>query len=56
MLYVTPDAGRAYTLTSPGDLWMVSDLLKYGVQVSGKPREEQSLLMSIFVSWFPRCC
>ena len=32
---------------------MVSDLLKYGVQVSGKPREEQSLLMSIFVSWFP---
>jgi len=53
VLYVTPDAGRAYTLTSPGDLWMVSDLLKFGVQVSGKPREEQSLLMSIFVSWFP---
>ncbi|MFY3444675.1 ATP-dependent zinc metalloprotease FtsH [Achromobacter xylosoxidans] len=53
VLYVTPDAGRAYTLTSPGDLWMVSDLLKYGVQVSGKPREERSLLMSIFVSWFP---
>ena len=53
VLYVTPDAGRAYTLTSPGDLWMVSDLLKYGVQVSGKAREEPSLLMSIFVSWFP---
>ncbi|OZI23060.1 cell division protein FtsH [Bordetella genomosp. 9] len=53
MLYVTPDAGRPYTLTSPGDLWMVSDLLKYGVQVSGKAREEQSLLMNIFVSWFP---
>ena len=35
---------------------MVSDLLKYGVQVSGKLREEQSLLMSIFVSWFPCCC
>ncbi|AIT27755.1 ATP-dependent metallopeptidase HflB family protein [Bordetella holmesii 44057] len=53
VLYVTPDTGRAYTLTSPGDLWMVSDLLKYGVQVSGKAREEPSLLMSIFVSWFP---
>jgi cell division protease FtsH len=53
ILYVTPDAGRPYTLTSPGDLWMVSDLLKYGVQVSGKAREEPSLLMSIFVSWFP---
>ena len=53
VLYVTPDAGRPYTLTSPGDLWMVSDLMKYGVQVSGKAREEPSLLMSIFVSWFP---
>ncbi|HYG42337.1 MAG TPA: ATP-dependent zinc metalloprotease FtsH [Bordetella sp.] len=53
VLYVTPDTGRSYTLTSPGDLWMVSDLLKYGVDVSGKAREEPSLLMSIFVSWFP---
>lgn len=53
MLHVTPDSGRAYTLTSPGDLWMVSDLLKYGVQIAGKPREEPSFLASIFVSWFP---
>lgn len=53
VLHVTPDSGRPYTLTSPGDLWMVSDLLKAGVQVSGKAREEPSLLMSIFVSWFP---
>ena len=53
VLYVTPDSGRSYTLTSPGDIWMVSDLLKYGVDVSGKAREEPSLLMSIFVSWFP---
>ena len=53
VLHVTPEAGRPYTLTSPGDLWMVSDLLKAGVSVAGKPREEPSLLMSIFVSWFP---
>ena len=53
VLHVTPDSGRPYTLTSPGDLWMVSDLLKAGVSVSGKPREEPSLLMNIFVSWFP---
>ena len=52
-LLVTPDAGRPYSLTTPGDLWMVSDLLKAGVQVSGKAREEPSLFMSIFVSWFP---
>ncbi|MEO6985704.1 MAG: ATP-dependent zinc metalloprotease FtsH [Paralcaligenes sp.] len=52
-LYVTPDAGRAYSLTSPGDLWMVPELVKYGVQVSGKAREEPSFLTSLFISWFP---
>jgi cell division protease FtsH len=53
VLHVTPDNGRPYTITSPGDIWMVSDLMKSGVQVSGKARDEPSLLMSIFVSWFP---
>jgi cell division protease FtsH len=38
---------------SPGDIWLVSDLLKYGVKVEAKPEEEPSLLMNIFVSWFP---
>ena len=32
---------------------MVSDLLKNGVTVEAKPEEEPSLLMNIFVSWFP---
>jgi cell division protease FtsH len=47
--------GRAVTVFTPGsgDLWMVSDLMKFGVQVNAKPEEEQSLLMSIFISWFP---
>jgi len=53
VLSVTPSDGRPYTITSPGDLWLVSDLMKYGVQVSGKAKEEPSLFMSIFVSWFP---
>ena len=52
-LHVTPDSGRTYTLTSPGDLWMVPELVKAGVQVSGKAREEPSFLASIFISWFP---
>ena len=52
-LNVTPNEGSRYTLTSPGDLWMVDDLRKAGVQVYGKPEEEQSLLTQIFVSWFP---
>ncbi|NYE26688.1 ATP-dependent zinc metalloprotease FtsH [Pigmentiphaga litoralis] len=53
ILNVTPADGRPYSITSPGDLWLVGDLMKYGVQVSGKPKEEPSLLMSLFVSWFP---
>ena len=32
---------------------MISDLLKYGVVVEAKPQEEPSMLMNIFVSWFP---
>ena len=44
---------REFTSFSPGDIWMVSDLIKYGVQVRAKPEEEPSLLMSLFVSWFP---
>jgi len=52
-LFVTPDAGRPYSLTSPGDLWMVPELVKAGVEVSGKAREEPSFLTSIFISWFP---
>jgi len=32
---------------------MIADLLKYGVTVEGKPPEEQSLLLTIFINWFP---
>ena len=45
--------GRRFTTYAPSDPWMVSDLLKNGVQVEAKPEEEPSMLMSIFVSWFP---
>ena len=31
----------------------MSDLLKAGVIIEAKPEEEPSLLMNIFVSWFP---
>ncbi len=44
---------RQLMVNAPQDLWMVSDLMKYGVIVSAKPEEQPSLLMSIFVSWFP---
>ena len=52
-LTVTPTEGATYKITAPGDLWMVEDLRKAGVQVYGQPDEEQSFLASIFISWFP---
>lgn len=52
-LTVTPADGPAYRITAPGDLWMVDELRKAGVQVYGQPEEEPSFLSTIFVSWFP---
>jgi cell division protease FtsH len=45
--------GKTVTSYSPQDIWLVSDLLKYGVKIKAKAEEEPSLLMNIFVSWFP---
>src|SRR6187401_587579 len=52
-LKATTSEGKRVTSYSPGDIWLVSDLLKYGVKIKAKPEEEPSLLMNIFVSWFP---
>ena len=52
-LKATTTDGKRVTSYAPSDLWMVSDLLKNGVKIEAKPEEEQSFLMSIFVSWFP---
>jgi cell division protease FtsH len=45
-LQVTPIDGNKYSLISPGDIWMVGDLMKAGVQVTGKAEDEPNLLMS----------
>ncbi len=45
-LQVTPVDGNKYSLISPGDIWMVGDLMKAGVQVTGKAEDEPNLLMS----------
>jgi cell division protease FtsH len=49
----TADGKRITSYAPPQDIWLVSDLLKSNVKVVAKPEEEQSFLMSIFVSWFP---
>jgi len=38
---------------SPGDPGMIGDLLDHGVVIDAKPKEEQSLLLTIFINWFP---
>ncbi len=56
LVRATTQEGRSITVYTPGvqDIWMVSDLMRYGVAVTAtKPEEEQSFLASIFVSWFP---
>lgn len=56
LVRATTQEGRQITVYTPGvqDIWMVSDLMRAGVAVNAtKPEEEQSFLMSIFVSWFP---
>ncbi len=45
--------GKRFITYSPSDPWLVSDLLKNGVIIEAKPDEEPSLLVNIFVSWFP---
>ncbi|MEZ5613962.1 MAG: ATP-dependent zinc metalloprotease FtsH [Rhodocyclaceae bacterium] len=52
-LEATTTEGRRIISYAPQDLWMVSDLLKNNVKVVARPDEEQSFLMSLFVSWFP---
>jgi cell division protease FtsH len=50
---VTTDDRRIRTVATVLDRGLMGDLINSGVKVDVKPREEQSLLTSIFVSWFP---
>ncbi len=45
--------GTPITTYAPMDLWLVSDLLKNNVTLEARPEKEESVLMNIFVSWFP---
>ncbi|MFN8736874.1 MAG: ATP-dependent metallopeptidase FtsH/Yme1/Tma family protein, partial [Betaproteobacteria bacterium] len=50
---ITQDDRRIRTVGTALDRGLMGDLIGAGVKVDVKPREEQSLLTSIFVSWFP---
>lgn len=53
VLAITQDDRRIRTVATVLDRGLMGDLIGAGVKVDVKPREEQSLLTSIFVSWFP---
>ncbi|MCI0653103.1 MAG: ATP-dependent zinc metalloprotease FtsH [Methylococcaceae bacterium] len=45
--------GQIFTTYAPDDPHLVDDLLANGVEIKAKAPESQSLLMQIFISWFP---
>jgi cell division protease FtsH len=51
----TTSSGEKFTTYSPetDNKAMIGDLLSNGVEIEGQPPEKQSLLMQIFISWFP---
>jgi len=46
-------SGERFVTYNPNDSGLVGDLLANNVEIISEPPEEQSLLMQIFVSWFP---
>ncbi len=47
------DSGEKFSTYTPNDPEMINDLLSNGVQVKAQAPEQESLLMQIFISWFP---
>lgn len=45
--------GSSFSTYAPFDAKMVDVLIKHNVRFSAKPEEEPSMLMNIFISWFP---
>lgn len=50
---VTQDDNTFSTYMPMDDQFLLSDLIKKGVNVQGRPPEQESLLMHIFINWFP---
>jgi len=45
--------GTEFITYNPGDKGLIGDLLNNNVKIISKPPNQQSLLMQIFISWFP---
>ncbi len=53
VIHGTTRDNTTFSTYAPNDLWMVSDLLKYNVEVEAKAEEKRSVLLEILMSWFP---
>ncbi len=49
----TLQSGQKFTSYAPNDPHLVDDLLANGVTIKARPAAEESMLMQIFISWFP---
>ncbi|SIN86121.1 membrane protease FtsH catalytic subunit [Sulfurivirga caldicuralii] len=45
--------GKTFSTYNPGDPGLMGDLLDNNVRIVARPPEQQSVLMQIFISWFP---
>lgn len=49
----TLSSGKSFETYNPGDLGLMGDLLSSGAVIESVPPSKPSLLMQIFISWFP---
>jgi cell division protease FtsH len=46
-------SGARFTTYNPGDIGLIGDLLNNNVKINSTPPQKDSVLMQIFISWFP---
>jgi cell division protease FtsH len=49
----TLKSGGKFKTYAPPDPGLIGDLLEHGVAIDARPQDEQSLLLTIFINWFP---
>jgi cell division protease FtsH len=52
-IHGTLKSGEKFKTYAPDDRGLIGDLLEHGVAIDAKPQDEQSLLLTIFINWFP---
>jgi cell division protease FtsH len=54
IIHGTGQGSKSFVTYLPlNDQYLLSDLIKNNVDVNGKPPQQESLLMHIFINWFP---